>query len=136
MTEPAESQIRHLEMIQGVINRMAGNSFALKALSGTITAAGIAYAGATNDPASWFAAAGILPAAIFWIMDAKYLRLEKLFRALHDGVRSGKVQEPFDMNFMRYDKTVEGLAKVAISWSVAWFYLTLIVILIVLTLMD
>ena len=136
MTEPAESQIRHLEMIQGVINRMAGNSFALKALSGTITAAVIAYAGATKDPAPWFVAAGILPAVIFWVMDARYLRLERLFRKLYDGVRDGEDHGPFDMNFMRYDKTVDGLIAVAFSWSVGWFYLTLTIVLIVLAIMD
>lgn len=131
-----EQKIRHLEMIQGVINRMASNSFALKALSGTITAAIIAYAGATKDPAKWFALAGILPAVIFWAMDAKYLRLEKMFRSLYDDVRIGVVTEPFDMNFMRYDKTADKLAVVAFSWSVRWFYLTLIAVLIVLAILN
>lgn len=131
-----EPRIRHLEMIQGVINRMASNSFALKALSGTITAAVIAYAAATKDPARWFVVAGILPAVIFWAMDAKYLRLEKMFRSLYDDVRKGVVTEPFDMNFMRYDETVDELAVVAFSWSVGWFYLTLVVMLVVLSILN
>ena len=33
-----EKKIKHLEMIQGVINRMAGNSFALKGWSVTLIA--------------------------------------------------------------------------------------------------
>jgi hypothetical protein len=42
----SDQQIAHLGMIQGVINRMASNSFALKALAVTIAAAILAIAGA------------------------------------------------------------------------------------------
>ena len=129
MDELSETQTRHLEAVQGVINRMASNSFALKALTGTITAAVIAYAAAAQSPTPWFAAAGIVPAAVFWLMDAQYLRLERLFRKLYDGVRKGEVAEPFDMDFSRYDKEVDGLTRIAWSWSVRWFYLTLVVVL-------
>ena len=48
MFELSDQQVRRLEFIQGVINRMASNSFTLKALAGTITAAVLAYAGATK----------------------------------------------------------------------------------------
>ena len=82
------------------------------------------------------AAVGAVPAVIFWAMDAKYLRLEKMFRSLYDDVRKGVVTEPFDMNFMRYDETVDEPAVVAFSWSVRWFYLTLIVILVVLSIFN
>ncbi len=134
MAELSETQTRHLEAIQGVITRMAANTFTLKVLAGTITAAVIAYAGATQSRAPWFAVAGMMPAVVFWLLDAKYLRLERLFRKLYDDVRAGQVAEPFDMNFLRYDNDVASLARIAISWSVLWFYLTLVVILIVLAL--
>ena len=64
-------------------------------------------------------------------MDAQYLRLERLFRKLYDGVRQGEVDEPFDMNFTRYNSQVEPVWRIAKSWSVVWFYLTLVVVLIV-----
>ena len=113
---------------------MASNSFAMKAFAGTITAAVIAYAGAAQNPAPLLAVAGILPVSVFWIMDARYLRLEKLFRKLYDGVRSGEVTEPFDMNFMRYDGDVDHLVRVGTAWSARLFYLPLVVILAILAL--
>lgn len=131
MVELTENQVRHLEAVQHVITRLAGNSFALKALAGTIAAAVIAYAGATDGSSPWVAGAGILPAVVFWLMDAQYLRLERLFRKLYDGVRKGEVGEPFDMNFVRYNDQIAPLWPTAISWSVVWFYLTLVVVLIV-----
>ena len=131
MAELTENQVRHLEAIQHVITRLAGNSFALKALAGTIAAAVIAYIGATGNSSPWVAGAGILPSVVFWLMDAQYLRLERLFRKLYDGVRQGDVHEPFDMNFIRYNSQVESVWRIAISWSVVWFYLILVVVLIV-----
>jgi hypothetical protein len=34
------------------------------------------------------------------------------------------------MNFIRYNNQVESVLRIAISWSVVWFYLTLVVALI------
>jgi len=129
MSELTENQVRHLESIQRVITRMAGNSFALKALAGTIATAIIAYAGSACNSSPWVSGAGILSAVVFWLMDAQYLRLERLFRKLYDGVRKGEHDEPFDMNFTRYDSQVDPLWRIAKSWSVLWLYLTLVFVL-------
>ena len=134
MFELTDHQVRHLEIIQGVINRMASNSFALKALAGTLIAATLAYAGAAKDAqpiVAWF---GIIPVGAFWYLDARYLRLEKLFRKLYDAVREGNVEEPFDMNFSRFDAEVPDHLEIAWSWSARDFYLTLVVILLMLSL--
>ncbi len=134
MFELSDHQVRHLEIIQGVINRMASNTFALKALAGTLTAAVLAYAGAAKDAQPILAWAGIIPVGAFWYLDARYLRLERLFRKLYDAVRKGDVKEPFDMNFSRFDTEVPGHLDIAWSWSVRDFYLTMVVILLILTL--
>ena len=136
MSQLDQNTVAHLGMVQSVITRMAGNSFALKALAGTITAAVIAYAAATGNSSPLVAGAGIAPAVVFWLMDAQYLRLERLFRKLYDGVRKGEVDEPFDMNFTRYESQVRPLWCIAISWSVVWFYLVLVLVLIVVALVN
>lgn len=136
MVELSETQIRHLEAIQGVINRMNSNAFTLKALAGSLTAAVIAYAAAVQTADSGLVWAGIVPVTIFWLMDAQYLRQERLFRKLYDAVRKGEVSEPFDMGFSRYNKDVPHVVRIAISWSVLWFYLTLVVVLGVLALVN
>ena len=123
-----ETKIRHLEAIQAVIARQAGNSFALKALTGTISAAVIAYTGAATLPAPWMAAAGVMPALVFWLMDAKYLQQERQFRSLYDAVCRDEVTEPFSMNVIKFGSKVDGVLRVAFSWSVIWFYLVNVIV--------
>jgi hypothetical protein len=71
-------------MIQAVIARMAQNSFLLKGWSVTL-ATGILAAAITAKTLG-FGLLALLPAAVFWGLDAFYLRQERLFRALHDDV--------------------------------------------------
>jgi len=129
MFEPSDNQVRHLEIIQGVINRMASNTFALKALGGTFAAAALAYAGAANDVQPVLVWIGVIPVSAFWYLDTRYLRLEKLFRKLYNAVRKGNVEEPFDMNFSRFDAEVPNHLEIAWLWSVRDFYLALVAIL-------
>ena len=123
-----ETQLRHLEAIQAVITRQASNSFALKTLTGTITAAVVAYSAATTTQSSWMPVAGVLPALVFWIMDAKYLRQERQFRGLYDAVRRDEVQELFSMNLAKYGGKVDSVLRIAVSWSVLWFYFVNVVV--------
>lgn len=132
MDDLSETKIRHIEAVQAVITRMASNCFALKAMAGTLTAAVLAYAGGTATPSPMIAVAGLVPVVVFWLLDAQYLRLEKLFRKLHDGILSGDITQPFDMNFSVYIKQVPDVITVAFTWSVLWFYLTLAFVLCVL----
>ena len=129
MFEPSDNQVRHLEIIQGVINRMAFNTFALKVLAGTLATAALAYAGAAKDVQPVLVWTGVIPVSAFWYLDARYLRLEKLFRKLYNAVRKGNVEEPFDMNFSRFDTEVPNHLDIAWSWSVRDFYLALVAIL-------
>ena len=77
------SRLEHLKMLQGVISRMAQNSFLLKGWSVTL-AAGL-LAAAISDK-QIYAALALFPTLIFWGLDAYYLRQERLFRALYDAV--------------------------------------------------
>ena len=69
------------------------------------------------------------------MLDAHYLRLDRLFRRLYDGVRGGEVADPFDMDIAPYRVDEQGVLRIAVSWSVVWFYGALFVVLIVLTLL-
>ncbi|MBL4613596.1 MAG: hypothetical protein JKY27_01805 [Magnetovibrio sp.] len=132
MEEYNETQIRYLEAIQAVISRMASNSFMLKSLTGSIAVAVIAYVGAAASPSPLLPAASCISIFTFGLLDAKYLRLERLFRKLFDAVRKGEVTEPFDMNFTRYNSVVDGHIKTVGSWSVMWFYWSLLIVMVVL----
>jgi hypothetical protein len=86
MQDTAEVRTTHLGLIQAVIARMAQNSFLLKGWAVTLVAALFALAAA--DTREQIALLGLLPALVFWGLDAYYLRQERLFCALYDFVRS------------------------------------------------
>ena len=80
-----ENKIKHLEIIQGVINRMAGNSFALKGWAVTLVA-GI-FALASKDADKLYFLVAYIPIIVFWGLDSYYLLQERLYRSLYDKVR-------------------------------------------------
>lgn len=92
-----EKKIKHMEMIQGVVNRMASNSFALKGWTVTLVA-GI-FALASKDTEKMYFLVAYVPIIIFWGLDTYYLLQERLFRALYDKVRNMKEDDiDFSMN--------------------------------------
>lgn len=76
-----ENKLKHLEMIQGIINRMASNSFALKGWSVTLVA-GI-FALSSKDANEIYFLIAYIPIIVFWFLDAYYLLQERLFRSLY-----------------------------------------------------
>jgi hypothetical protein len=93
---------------------MASNSFALKTLSVTVAAGLLALVGSVQKPTPLYMLAGILALAVFWWMDARYMHLESLFRALFEDVRLGLDVGPFDMNVERYRATAKPTPRIAL----------------------
>jgi len=110
-----DKQIKHLEMIQAVVARLAGNSFLIKGWALTLTGAFLGFA--VNKSSSGLAAAALIPIVFFWGLDTYYLRAERLFRALHERVRSpGETPvEPFFMGATG-EKFVSGVSNDIKSW--------------------
>src|SRR4051794_12614264 len=79
-TDP--DRVKHLEMIQAIVTRMAGNSFLLKGWSVTIVAGLFALGGKDANATLVFLA--IVPIVIFWGLDAYFLCQERCFRALYN----------------------------------------------------
>jgi hypothetical protein len=91
------NKLKHLEMIQGIINRMASNSFALKGWAVTLVAGIFALASKDADKKNFLVA--YIPVIVFWFLDSYYLLQERLLRSLYGRVR--KLQDDkidFDMN--------------------------------------
>jgi len=78
-------KVKHLELIQAVITRMAGNSALFKGWSITLATALLGLA--AKDAKIQYAVLSCLPPVFFAILDAFYLRQERLFRGLYDVVR-------------------------------------------------
>lgn len=125
-----EQKIAHLQMIQGVINRMAGNSFLIKGWSVTLVAALFALAAAGANP--FFVYLAYFPSFAFWILDAYFLRQERLFRRLYDHVR--EVSESgvdFSMNTTAFSSTVDSQFKIGVSETLRVFHGTVVATIVV-----
>ncbi len=80
-----ENKTKHLELIQGVVNRLSTNSFLLKGWSVVLVSALFALSVPNSNVSFVFLA--YLPAAVFWGLDAYFLWQERLYRDLYDHVR-------------------------------------------------
>ena len=75
--DPESSAVRtHLNIMQGVIQRMAENSRACKFWCVTIASATLVLVARTERPEY-----ALIPSALFFILDAYYLALERRFRS-------------------------------------------------------
>ena len=92
-----ERKHKHLELIQGVVNRLSTNSFLLKGWSVVLVSALFALSAADSRPAFVFLA--YIPAIVFWGLDGFFLWQEQLYRKLYDHVRILKDEDiDFSMN--------------------------------------
>lgn len=79
-----EAKIKHLEMIQAIINRLASNSFVFKGWAATVIAGISAFA--AKDTNEKIMLVALLATALFWLSDAYYLSLERRYRDLYKHV--------------------------------------------------
>lgn len=116
----SSGQIKHMEMIQAVITRMANNSFMIRGWCVTLVSALLAL-GAKDAKNMVFIA--YLPVLIFWWLDAFFLRQERLYRKLFDYVREDeRAETDFSMNTQVVEHLVVSRLKVAWSTTLRWFY--------------
>jgi len=122
-----ETKLKHLEFIQGIIGRMAGNLFFLRGW--TITLIGALLALFSRDHNSdykiYFLIVIIL---VFWILDGYFLSQERLFRDLYNHVRKLKEEEiDFSMDTSEYKKYKKNtLVYAMFSITLLIFYVPLI----------
>ena len=83
-----QSQVlKHLEMVQGVINRLAHDSFLIKGWSITILSAAIIFIARSGVQDAWLILAFLVPVFGFWLLDGYFLSRERIFRGIYDDVR-------------------------------------------------
>jgi hypothetical protein len=74
-------RVKHLELIQAVITRMGQNSFTVRGWSVTLVSVVFALIAAKDAP-PLAALIALVPAVVFWGLDAYYLRQERLYQAV------------------------------------------------------
>ena len=127
------NKIKHLEMIEKIIDRMAQHSFKLKGWAVTL----ITFVGALSYqcPEKWytFIPLGMIPLISFWFLDSYYLQIERQYRVLYNMTA---MKEESDIDFsMDLNKSTYTLheakricfIKCMFSKTELFFYCSLIV---------
>jgi|AraplaDrversion2_2_1032049.scaffolds.fasta_scaffold106570_2 hypothetical protein len=116
----AELRVKHLEMVQSLVTRMAGYGVSLKNYCITVVTAVLGFSFTLQRPA--VAALALLPLIAFALLDAQYLRVERRFRALFDEIRRQDWDTPptFEINLKAAPAVPYALALR--SWSILSFY--------------
>lgn len=121
-----EEKIRHLELVQGVISRMANNSFMLKGWAVTLVAGIFALAG--KDAHKLYFLVAYIPVMVFWGLDAYYLFQERLYRSLYDKVRQAD-KDAIDFSLkattQEFSSCGDNYFSCLFSITELWFYLPL-----------
>ena len=126
-----DAKLKHLELIQAVISRMASNSFALKGWTVLIVSA--LFALSPGDSKKYYLYLAYLPALAFWILDAYFLRQERLFRKLYDSVRLLPPEQiDFSMNTTPFFTNVSSWFATMFSVTLRVFHLAVLVIITIL----
>lgn len=108
----------HLEMIQGIVNRLSHNSFLLKGW--TVVLVSALFALAAKDKNALFIYLAYFPCIAFWCLDAYFLWQERLFRSLYDHVRVMKEKN------INYSMNVTQAEIAGVTWSDSFVSKTLL----------
>lgn len=117
--------MKHLDIYQGIINRMASNSSECKKWAlGLVSAIMVLVADKGIVDA---AALAIIPIILFWFLDAYYLGLERQFiaanKAFLDDLHSGRLLSS-QLYRVKADRLLpSGFGSALTSWAVWPFYL-------------
>jgi hypothetical protein len=129
---------KEIDLIQGVINRMANNSFLLKGWIISLIAVILALTKDTivATQLSYFNLILVLPVIVFWYLDAFFLHKERCYIKLYDWVienRSKTEELAYNLNYTRFIKDVDGVFRIMFSKTLLPFYGLIVIVLIALT---
>jgi len=129
-----DAKMKHLEMVQSVITRMANNSFMIKGWCITLVSALLAFAiGKDGNP--WLIVVSFLPVIMFWYLDGYFLQQERLFRRVYDRQlqtenTSFEITPPKDLI-----EKLETVGSVMWSKTLKPFYLGIMAIVVIATIL-
>ena len=118
--ELKEYMLKEIEVIQDTIKRMAFNSFLIKGWAITLVVATLLVKRSNQE--AWIA---LIPLLLFWVLDAYFLWLERMYRSLYDWVIHNRLNTSdhlFDMNAHRFSKDVQSRFRIMFSITLGWFY--------------
>ncbi|MCY4238618.1 MAG: hypothetical protein OXC93_09735 [Rhodospirillaceae bacterium] len=128
-----ESKLKHLELIQAVINRLASDSFRMKGWTVVVIAALFVLLARQNAFDAGYIA--LVPIVAFWGLDGYFLWQERLFRAHYDNVRTLPAENiDFSMDIRAYRGSLRhSWLGTTCSRTLAFFYGALLVLVLLAT---
>jgi hypothetical protein len=129
---------KEIDLIQGVINRMANNSFLLKGWIVSLIAVILALTKDTivASQLSYFNLVLLLPVTVFWYLDAFFLHKERCYRKLYEWVIENRItsnEHFYSLNYSRFGKKVNNIFQIMFSKTLFPFYGLIVIILIALS---
>ena len=124
-----DKKIKHLELIQCVINRMANNSFMLKGWAVTLVAGIFVLSGKETDKMYFLVA--YIPVLVFWGLDSYYLLQERLYRSLYEKVRQtdeDRIDFSLKATTTEFSSKRNNFINCFFSKTVFWFYAPLVIL--------
>lgn len=118
---------KEIDLIQGLISRMANNSFLLKGWMITIIVGVLALTKetlVTNDT-TYLSAILLLPIVVFWYLDALFLHKERCYRKLYDWViknRKETDEHLYSLNYTRFEIEVDSIWGIMWSSTISTYY--------------
>ena len=134
--EKQDNLHKELDLIQGVISRMANNSFLTRGWAMTLVSALIAFgkdAIFTKVNGIYYLLMMIVILVPFWWLDSFYLYQERVYRKIYRKV----INDPEAIHRLRYDlnpgelKDNESIVRIMWADHMKWFYLFFILVLLV-----
>ena len=116
----ADLRVKHLEMLQSVISRIAGYGASFKGLCITLTTAVCGF-GITSH-SSYVVVLAILPVFAFCVLDANCLRVERRFRLVYDSIRRQPWDTAPDFEISIVSAPPLHIWDVLKSWAISGFY--------------
>jgi len=123
--EKKEYMIREKEMIQGIINRMVFNSFAVKGWAITLVVGILLFKGPPRQ-----VLIALIPVLAFWYLDAYFLWQERRYRKSYEWVlknRSQTEEHLFDMSANRFETSIRSKIGAPFSPTLVVLYGTIAV---------
>lgn len=122
--------VEEAKVIQGVINRMANNSFLVKGWTITL----IVGVFVLKPEGRHYLFASLLPVLGFWWLDAFFLRQERLFRELYNHQivkRTNSFDGLFSLDTSPFFSRVPGVFNTMGSSTLRTFYLIILLLIII-----
>ncbi|UTE72814.1 hypothetical protein M1I95_21735 [Rossellomorea marisflavi] len=126
-----EEKMRHLEMIQNVISRMASNSFLLKGWTVTLVVGLLAFAN-IKEMDSNFMFLALIPAAIFWFLDGYFIHQSWLYVELYNHVTKTRNEDiDFSLDAKPYEDLAGSHVEGIFSHTLLIFYVPTLAVIII-----